>query len=76
MLYYQHNDNQNDYTNTGKTDLFKQSGFFFILYPFSLGFFMFGGSGFLVSFHFRTVFDCSFLPFILAEITFHMTVCQ
>ena len=27
-------------------------------------------------FHFRTVFDCSFLPFILAEITFHMTVCQ
>lgn len=27
-----HNDKQNSYTNTGKAFLFKQSGFFFILY--------------------------------------------
>jgi hypothetical protein len=32
MFYYQHNDKQNSYTNTGKAFLFKQSGFFFILY--------------------------------------------
>ena len=76
MFYYQHNDNQNGYTNTGKTYLFKQRGFFFILYSFSLGFFMFGGSGFLISFYLRTVIDYSFLLFILIEITFHMTVSQ
>ena len=34
------------------------------------------GSGFLVSFHFRTVFGCSFLFSILAEITLYVTVSQ
>lgn len=34
MLYYQHNDNQNGYINTGKTNLFKQRGFFFLFYGF------------------------------------------
>ena len=34
------------------------------------------GSGFLVGFHLRTVFGCSFLLSILAEITFYVTVSQ
>ena len=37
-FYYQHNDNQNGYTNTGKTDLFRQRGFFFSLLWFLTGF--------------------------------------
>ena len=32
MFYYQHNNKQNGYTNTDKTDLFKQRGFFFLFY--------------------------------------------
>ena len=72
----QRNNNQNGYTNTGKTDLFRQRGFFFILYLFSLGFFMFGGSSFFISFNIRSI-GCHRLSILLfIKITFYMTICQ
>ena len=74
MLYYQYNDNQNGYTNTDKTDLFRQRGFFFILYLFSLGFLMFDGSGFLISFDICSIGYHRLFILLLVEITFHMTV--